>query len=81
MPKMKTNPGAKKRFTLTGTGKIKRKHAYKSRKPTACIQKNKKNAKSNQFCRLKTAKKENNEEDQRILWSQKKCMDSVQERR
>jgi large subunit ribosomal protein L35 len=30
MPKMKTNPGAKKRFRLTGTGKIKRKHAYKS---------------------------------------------------
>ena len=30
MPKMKRNPGAKKRFTLTGTGKIKRKHAYKS---------------------------------------------------
>ena len=27
---MKTNPGAKKRFTLTGTGKIKRKHAFKS---------------------------------------------------
>ncbi len=27
---MKTNPGAKKRFSLTGTGKIKRKHAYKS---------------------------------------------------
>ena len=30
MPKMKTNAGAKKRFTLTGTGKIKRKHAYHS---------------------------------------------------
>jgi len=30
MPKMKTNPGAKKRFRLTGSGKIKRKHAYKS---------------------------------------------------
>ncbi|MDR2936990.1 MAG: 50S ribosomal protein L35 [Rikenellaceae bacterium] len=29
MPKIKTNSGAKKRFTLTGTGKIKRKHAYK----------------------------------------------------
>ncbi|MDD2995398.1 MAG: 50S ribosomal protein L35 [Bacteroidia bacterium] len=29
MPKMKTNSGAKKRFTLTGTGKIKRKHAFK----------------------------------------------------
>ena len=30
MPKMNTNSGAKKRFTLTGTGKIKRKHAFKS---------------------------------------------------
>ncbi|MCT4637865.1 MAG: 50S ribosomal protein L35 [Bacteroidales bacterium] len=30
MPKMKTNSSAKKRFTLTGSGKIKRKHAYKS---------------------------------------------------
>ena len=30
MPKMKTNAGAKKRYSLTGTGKIKRKHAYKS---------------------------------------------------
>ena len=27
---MKTNSSAKKRFKLTGTGKIKRKHAYKS---------------------------------------------------
>lgn len=27
---MKTNSGAKKRFSLTGSGKIKRKHAYKS---------------------------------------------------
>ncbi len=30
MPKMKTNSGAKKRFVLTASGKIKRKHAYKS---------------------------------------------------
>ena len=30
MPKVKTNSGAKKRFTLTGTGKIKRRHAYHS---------------------------------------------------
>ena len=30
MPKMKTKSGAKKRFKLTGTGKIKRKHAFKS---------------------------------------------------
>jgi large subunit ribosomal protein L35 len=30
MPKVKTNSGAKKRFKLTGTGKIKRKHAFKN---------------------------------------------------
>jgi large subunit ribosomal protein L35 len=30
MPKMKTVSGAKKRFSLTGTGKIKRKHAFHS---------------------------------------------------
>ena len=30
MPKVKTNSGSKKRFSLTGTGKIKRKHAYHS---------------------------------------------------
>jgi large subunit ribosomal protein L35 len=30
MPKMKTKSSAKKRFTVTGSGKIKRKHAFKS---------------------------------------------------
>lgn len=30
MPKQKTKSSAKKRFKLTGSGKIKRKHAYKS---------------------------------------------------
>ena len=30
MPKMKTKSSAKKRFMLTGSGKIKRKHAFKS---------------------------------------------------
>ncbi len=30
MPKMKTNSAAKKRFSFTGTGKIKRKHAFHS---------------------------------------------------
>ncbi len=29
MPKLKTHTGAKKRFKLTKTGKIKRAHAYK----------------------------------------------------
>ncbi len=43
MPKLKTNPGAKKRFTLTGTGKIKRKHAYKSHILTKKATKRKRN--------------------------------------
>lgn len=30
MPKQKTNSGSKKRFKITGTGKIKRKHAFHS---------------------------------------------------
>ena len=30
MPKIKSHSGAKKRFSLTGTGKIKRAHANKS---------------------------------------------------
>ena len=30
MPKIKTHSGAKKRFNLTKTGKVKRAHAYKS---------------------------------------------------
>jgi large subunit ribosomal protein L35 len=43
MPKMKTNPGAKKRFSLTGTGKIKRKHAFKSHILTKKATKRKRN--------------------------------------
>ncbi|HEY8513611.1 MAG TPA: 50S ribosomal protein L35 [Cyclobacteriaceae bacterium] len=30
MPKVKTKSGAKKRFKITGTGKVKRKRAYKN---------------------------------------------------
>jgi len=30
MPKMKVKSGAKKRIKITGSGKLKRKHAYKS---------------------------------------------------
>lgn len=30
MPKMKTKSSAKKRFNVTGSGKIKRKHAFNS---------------------------------------------------
>ncbi|MDD2279483.1 MAG: 50S ribosomal protein L35 [Bacteroidales bacterium] len=43
MPKVKTNSGAKKRFVLTGTGKIKRKHAYKSHILTKKTTKQKRN--------------------------------------
>jgi len=43
MPKMKTNAGAKKRFVITGTGKIKRKHAYKSHILTKKSKKRKRN--------------------------------------
>ncbi len=40
---MKTNSGAKKRFSLTGSGKIKRKHAYKSHILTKKSKKRKRN--------------------------------------
>ena len=40
---MKTNAGAKKRFKLTGTGKIKRKHAFKSHILTKKTTKQKRN--------------------------------------
>ena len=43
MPKMKTKSGAKKRFSITGTGKIKRKHAYKSHILTKKSKKRKRN--------------------------------------
>ena len=43
MPKIKTNSGAKKRFALTGTGKIKRKHAFKSHILTKKTTKQKRN--------------------------------------
>lgn len=43
MPKMKTKGGAKKRFRITGTGKIKRKHAYKSHILTKKSKKRKRN--------------------------------------
>jgi len=43
MPKMKTISGAKKRFKLTGTGKIKRKHAFKSHILTKKTTKQKRN--------------------------------------
>ena len=43
MPKLKTNSGAKKRFSFTGTGKIKRRHAYHSHILTKKTKKQKRN--------------------------------------
>ncbi|MCR5352361.1 MAG: 50S ribosomal protein L35 [Bacteroidales bacterium] len=43
MAKLKSNSGAKKRFTLTGSGKIKRKHAYHSHILTKKTKKRKRN--------------------------------------
>lgn len=43
MPKMKTGSSAKKRFRLTGSGKIKRKHAFKSHILTKKTTKQKRN--------------------------------------
>lgn len=43
MPKIKTNSGSKKRFVLTGSGKIKRKHAFHSHILTKKTKKQKRN--------------------------------------
>lgn len=43
MPKMKTKSAAKKRFRITGTGLIKRKHAYHSHILTKKTKKQKRN--------------------------------------
>ena len=43
MAKLKTISGAKKRFTLTGSGKIKRNHAYHSHILTKKTKKRKRN--------------------------------------
>ena len=43
MPKVKTNSGAKKRFSFTGTGKIKRRHAFHSHILTKKTKKQKRN--------------------------------------
>lgn len=43
MPKIKTKSAAKKRFTITGTGKVKRHHAYHSHILTKKSKKRKRN--------------------------------------
>ena len=55
MPKMKTNAAAKKRFSFTGTGKIKRKHAYHSHILTKKTNKRKRNLCYSGTCLLYTS--------------------------
>lgn len=43
MPKVKTNSSAKKRFVLTGSGKVVRRHAYHSHILTKKTKKQKRN--------------------------------------
>lgn len=43
MPKMKTKSAAKKRFSVTSSGRIKRKHAFKSHILTKKTKKRKRN--------------------------------------
>ena len=43
MPKVKTNSGAKKRFAFTGSGKLKRRHAFHSHILTKKTKKQKRN--------------------------------------
>ncbi len=62
MPKIKTNSGAKKRFALTGTGKIKRKHAFHSHILTKKTKKQKRN-----LCRFTTLDATNVAQVKRLL--------------
>jgi len=50
MPKMKTHKGAAKRFSLTGTGKVKRNKAFKSHILTKKSSKRKRNLVKESLC-------------------------------
>lgn len=50
MPKQKTHSGAKKRFKLTKTGKVKRAHAFKSHILNKKSTKRKRNLRKGAYC-------------------------------
>ena len=52
MPKLKTHSGAKKRFNLTKSGKVKRAHAYKSHILTKKTTKRTRNLRKNGYADL-----------------------------
>ena len=55
MPKLKTHSGAKKRFNLTKTGKVKRAHAYKSHILTKKTTKRTRNLRKNGYADVTVA--------------------------
>ena len=55
MPKMKTHKGAAKRFSVTGTGKVKRAKAYKSHILTKKATKRKRNLRQTNHVRAEDA--------------------------
>jgi large subunit ribosomal protein L35 len=60
MPKIKTHSGAKKRFSLTGTGRVKRAKAYKSHILNKKTTKRKRNLRKGTYiadCEAKNIKK------------------------
>jgi len=60
MPKIKTHSGAKKRFSLTGTGRVKRFKAYKSHILNKKTTKRKRNLRKGTYiadCEAKNIKK------------------------
>jgi large subunit ribosomal protein L35 len=57
MPKMKTNRSAAKRFKVTGSGKVKRQHAFKSHILTKKTQKRKRRLRKSDLCAPGDAKR------------------------
>ena len=55
MPKIKTHSGAKKRFNLTKTGKVKRAHAFKSHILTKKTTKRTRNLRKNGYADVTVA--------------------------
>ncbi|MBQ3072947.1 MAG: 50S ribosomal protein L35 [Oscillospiraceae bacterium] len=55
MPKFKTHSGAKKRFNLTKTGKVKRAHAFKSHILTKKTTKRTRNLRKNGYADVTVA--------------------------
>jgi large subunit ribosomal protein L35 len=57
MPKMKTNKSVAKRFKITGSGKVKRGHAFKSHILTKKTQKRKRHLRHADICAPGDAKR------------------------